>query len=78
MKRTGDAVVRLHDGAGGTYLWIVNNKAKPEELDVTLGQQWSGYSKVEMLWGDRALELHERHLHATVGALDAIVAKLVK
>jgi beta-galactosidase len=78
IRRTGSAVVRLHDGPGGTYLWIVNNKTQAEELDVTLSSQWSGVRSIQMLWGERPVELREGRIHATVGPLDAIVAKLVK
>jgi beta-galactosidase len=78
LRRTGSAVVRLHDGPGGTYLWIVNNQAAAQELDVTLGARWPRPAKVEMLWGERPVEIRGDKLHATVAPLDAIVARLEK
>ncbi len=78
IRRTGDLTVRLHDGPGGTYLWIVNNKAKAEELDITLASKWGVVRNTEILWGEQPLEVRGNGIHAVVGPLDAVVARLVK
>lgn len=66
---------RLHDGEGGTYLWVTNPTHQPLPVRVSLGAQWGPFQQVQTLWGANAC-LENGSLTLTVPARDAAVLAL--
>ena len=67
---------RLHAGAGGTYLWLVNGAKREISGLVELSSQWGPFSATQMLWGAGNAEVEGHALQVRVPALDALVLKL--
>jgi beta-galactosidase len=66
---------RLHDGPGGTYLWVANPSRQPVPVRLTFGQRWGPYSSARTLWGAQA-EVAGRIVTLTAGARDLSVLVL--
>jgi beta-galactosidase len=73
--RTDNAAIqaRLHTGAGGRYLWVVNPSRKDAQVTVALA---APFASGEDVWGKRPVTVGERKLSVTVGARDAAVVAL--
>jgi beta-galactosidase len=67
---------RLHQGAGGTYLWIINPTRSDRAAKVSLGPGMGNFTAVEDLWGKRAVSLRGQEVSANVPARDAVLAAL--
>jgi beta-galactosidase len=66
--------IRLHRGAGGTYLWVVNPTRTARTVKVTLP---SDFSRAFDLWQESAApSLSGRTLTTTVGERDSAVIRL--
>lgn len=46
---------RLHDGDGGTYLWVANPTRRARPLRITLGSAWGPFDTATALWGADAV-----------------------
>ncbi len=66
---------RLHDGVGGTYLWVMNPVRQPVPVRITLGPAWGPFSTVRALWGAEAT-VDGRVVSTTAGARDVAVLAL--
>jgi beta-galactosidase len=66
---------RLHDGPGGTYLWVANPTRRPRYARLTLSTAWGPFSSGQTLWGGGA-EVDGRTIALTVGARDVSVIAL--
>jgi beta-galactosidase len=66
---------RLHDGAGGTYLWVANPLRTPLPVRLELAESWGPFASAHSLWGAGA-EVKGRSLTLTVGARDVAVIRL--
>ena len=66
---------RLHDGPGGTYLWVMNPVRQPVPVRLTLGPAWGPFSTVRSLWGAEAT-VDGRVVSMTAGARDVAVLAL--
>jgi beta-galactosidase len=64
---------RLHTGAGGIYLYVVNPGRTPRRIEVTLP---SGYSTGEDIWGGQQVAVKGRTAAVTVSERDAAVIRL--
>ena len=45
---------RLHDGPGGTYLWVANPTHQPLPVQLDLSEKWGLFQQVQALWGASA------------------------
>ncbi len=65
---------RLHQGPGGTYLWVVNpNRA---EKTVTITLEAGTWKNVRRLWGEGAATLEKRTVKVRLDERDAAVLRL--
>jgi len=67
---------RLHSGAGGNYLWVVNPSRKEASVTVSLAGQAPAFRSAEDLWGKRPVTVGDRKVSVTVAARDAAVIAL--
>jgi beta-galactosidase len=78
--RSSDPLVkaRLHDGPGGTYLWVANPARQPVPVWLELSQAWGPYKGGSLLWGEGVgdLVIVERTVALTVPARDGVVIRL--
>lgn len=65
---------RLHQGAGGAYLWIINPTRNDRPVKVSLGS--GNFTSAEDIWGKQHVTLNTREISTTVPARDAVVAAL--
>jgi len=66
---------RLHDGTGGTYLWVANPTRRPLPVRLELGAAWGPYSSCRSLWGGEA-SADGRFITLTAPARDVAVLAL--
>ena len=64
---------RLHAGAGGRYLWVVNPTRKAAQVTVSVQGAPAGFTSAEDVWGGTAVSVAGRKVSVTVGARDAAV-----
>ena len=76
--RTSNAAVqaRLHSGAGGEYLWVVNPSRNAAEVTVTLGGTEPAFDAAEDIWGGGRIVVTGRNISTTVPPRDAAVIAL--
>ncbi|MBN1582305.1 MAG: beta-galactosidase [Anaerolineae bacterium] len=43
---------RLHDGAGGVYLWVANPTRQSRFVRLEFGKNWGPFSSIRTLWGE--------------------------
>jgi beta-galactosidase len=67
---------RLHDGDGGTYLWVTNPSRERRAATLTLSDAWGPFTVAHLLWGDREPRVAGRTVTVAVGARDAAVVRL--
>ena len=67
---------RLHTGAGGTYLYLVNPAREPRQMEVTLSAAYGPFESGEDVWGGLKIGVHGRSVTAVVGGRDAAVVRL--
>jgi beta-galactosidase len=69
---------RLHQGEGGTYLWVINPAREPRAVTLELSEPWRGFSAAHHLWpeGAGALTAGDGRLRLVVGARDGAVLRL--
>jgi beta-galactosidase len=67
-------VARLHEGAGGSYLWVVNPAAKAQDVTVVVdGGHWS---TAKDLWSGAAVKVSLNSFRLSIPAKDAAVLQL--
>jgi beta-galactosidase len=67
---------RLHQGDGGTHVWVTNPTRTVKKVTVTLGTGVGDFKSAEDRWGSTAISLSGRQLTMSVPARDAVVAAL--
>jgi beta-galactosidase len=50
----GRVKARLHDGAGGIYLWVANPERRSLPVRLELSSTWGPFSTAQSLWGTEA------------------------
>jgi beta-galactosidase len=65
---------RLHQGAGGTHLWVTNPTRTPKQVAITLAS--GDFQSAEDVWSGAAVTQSGRSYSMNVPARDAIVAML--
>jgi beta-galactosidase len=66
---------RLHDGAGGTYVWVVNPTRQAVPARLVFGNAWGPYTTARTLWGVEAA-VERRMMELTAAARDVAVIGL--
>jgi beta-galactosidase len=76
--RTDDASVqaRLHTGAGGTYLWVINPGRAGATVTVSVGPAVPRFRAAEDVWGHLRVSAGDGRVTVTVPARDAAVIAL--
>jgi hypothetical protein len=71
-----DATVqaRLHEGAGGTHVWVTNPTREAKQVTITLAD--GDFRLAEDVWGGERIAVAGRQLSMNVPARDAVVAML--
>jgi beta-galactosidase len=67
---------RLHNGAGGVYLWVANPTRQALPVRLELGKQLGPYTTLKTCWGAEA-QLDNGSLTLTVPARDMSVLELI-
>jgi beta-galactosidase len=67
---------RLHSGAGGNYLWVVNPSRTDANVKVSLGASAVQFNKAEDVWGETRIAIAGRDISLTVAPRDAAVVVL--
>jgi beta-galactosidase len=67
---------RLHDGEGGTYLWVVNPSRQAATVRVEVSQRWGPFRAAHLVWGDAEPHVEGRRIAQSVGARDATILRL--
>jgi len=67
---------RLHQGAGGTYLWVTNPTPGNRTVKVGLAAGAQSYKSGEDIWGKQTVAMDARQLTVDVGGRDAAVIAL--
>jgi beta-galactosidase len=66
---------RIHDGEGGTYLWVANPKRQNIPVRIIPSHAWGPYKKIRTLWGSQA-SMDGRTIVLTACARDVTVLAL--
>lgn len=69
-------IARLHQGAGGSYLWAVNPTGEDRSATVTLSAKLESFSRGEDIWLDRSVSVTGREVTVGVGARNASIIHL--
>jgi beta-galactosidase len=67
---------RIHQGAGGTYLWVTNPTTNPRPVTVSLNQGLGKFSSGEDKWGKLNINVSGQQIKVNVPARDAAVIAL--
>jgi len=70
------AQARLHQGAGGTFLWITNPTRDRRSVKVELSQSAGDFSTGEDIWGGQQVTVNGRQIAVNVQGRDAVVIAL--
>ena len=68
---------RLHQGAGGTYLWVTNPNPYRRSVKVGLAPAVGNYKSGEDIWGKQSVAVDGRQVTVSVGGRDAAVIALL-
>jgi beta-galactosidase len=67
---------RLHNGAGGTYLYVVNPVRTARQVEITLEAPYGPFESGWDVWGERNVSVRGRTVSVEVGGRDAAVVRL--
>lgn len=67
---------RLHDGVGGTYLWLTNPTRRDLTVKLYFADAWGLFVDAQLLWGEKKPIVKGRQAIVTVGEREAVVCKL--
>ncbi|WP_274650967.1 beta-galactosidase [Paenibacillus humicola] len=69
--------VRLQDGAGGKFAWILNPHRESAEAEIEISPQFAKIASCKVLWGDPNTAVRDNLFSIRVPAKDAIVLQLM-
>ena len=67
---------RLHQGAGGTYLWITNQMRNARSVKVGIASSAVNFTSGEDLWSKQPVTLNGQQIAVTIAGRDAAVIAL--
>ena len=78
MARTGhrDIQARLHQGAGGTYLWVVNHTRAPHQVKVALDPRLGAFTRARDVWQQAPAQITPQGIELAIEDRNAAVLKL--
>ncbi|NHN34112.1 beta-galactosidase [Paenibacillus agricola] len=68
--------VRLHEGSGGKFVWIINSSDAEAAVELHISDKFAQVSVVEKLWGEPEAEFQGNQLKVALPAKDALILKL--
>ena len=68
---------RLHQGAGGTYLWVTNPTRSVRQVKVGIAPAAGNYKSGEDIWGKQSVAVDGAQVTVSVGGRDAAVIALL-
>lgn len=68
--------VRLHEGPGGRYLWVINPERTPREVTIRLNSSEVEINAAKDLWGGKTVILNGNGIRVMVDDRDAAVIHL--
>src|SRR3984957_19405883 len=68
---------RLHQGAGGTHLWVTNPSREPRQVKIELASVAGNFKSGEDLGGNQSVALEGQQVTVSVGGRDAAVIALL-
>jgi beta-galactosidase len=71
-----NVIARLHEGGGGTVLWVVNPTREARSVEITLDQD--GWRSGRDLWSGAKVEISGRTVRLSVPDRDAAVLRIDK
>jgi beta-galactosidase len=71
-----NVIARLHEGGGGTALWVVNPTREARSVEITLDQD--GWRSARDLWSGAKVEISGRTVRLSVPDRDAAVLRMEK
>jgi beta-galactosidase len=70
-----DVKARIHDGVGGTFLWVANPSHQPRFVQLQFSDRWGPFSSGHTMWGAEAVVVGRR-VTLTIGARDVAILEL--
>lgn len=67
---------RLHQGSGGTHLWVTNPTRSEHKVNVSLSPGLGRFTAGEDRWGNQAIRIQGSQIAVTIPARDAVVISL--
>jgi beta-galactosidase len=67
---------RFHQGAGGSYLWVLNQTRSEKSVKVTLASGLGNFASGEDIWSKRSVVISNQLVTVTVPGRDAAVIAL--
>ena len=67
---------RLHQGAGGAYLWVTNPTRDSRTIKVGLAASAGNYKSGKDIWGKQSVAIEGSQVIVSVGGRDAAVITL--
>jgi beta-galactosidase len=67
---------RLHQGPGGTHIWVTNPTREPKQVTITVAAAAGEFQFADDAWGDARITQAGRQFTMNVPARDAVVAML--
>lgn len=68
---------RLHQGEGGTHIWVTNSTRAVKKVTVTLAEGAGPFQSAEDVWGGQKIEQSGRQFTVSVPPRDAVVLSLL-
>ena len=69
---------RLHEGPGGTSLWVTNPSHDAIAATLTVSTAWGPFQAADVLWGASAPRVNDRSISVEIPARDAVIARLTR
>jgi len=69
-------IARMHQGTGGTYLWVVNPTRENKTVSINLDSR--GWRSAKDVWGSAGAQVNDDAIRVTVPERDAAVLRLEK
>jgi len=68
---------RLHQGAGGTYLWVTNPTRSVRQVKVGIAPAAGNYKSGEDIWGKHSVAVDGAQVTVSIDGRDAAVIALL-
>lgn len=78
LARVSDSEIqaRIHKGADGTYLWVLNSTRRDRPVTISLHDSVGKFSSGSDVWEKKPIKVNARTVEVSVGARNAAVIRL--